>query len=264
MKFSRMLAASAVALGLSVGAFAQVGTGFTISDGDVFFTQGNSPTVNTSTGATGANFRVNGAAGTDHLFQNWWWFRANDETRESAFFNATGTVAAGNTATTNWTFPLFNATLQYVVADTGTNLGQVTETMVITNTSPADLRLNIYNYADFDVSGTAGSDSATLAGAGLMSITDGIWNAQFGGAGASAYQVTSFATVRGLLANALVDNLNNTGLPFGPGDFTGAFQWTLTIPGGGTATFAERLAIVPEPSALALLAIGGLAFIRRR
>ncbi|MGE0481844.1 MAG: PEP-CTERM sorting domain-containing protein [Phycisphaerae bacterium] len=259
-----MLATGAVALGLSIGAFAQLGTGFTITDGDVVFSQGNSPTVNTSTGATGANFRVNGAAGTDHLFQNWWWFRANDETRESAFFNATGTVAAGNTATTSWTFPLFNAALTYVATDTGLNVGQVTETMVITNTSPAELRLNLYNYTDYDVAATAGSDSAVLSGAGLMTITDGPWTAQFGAAGASAYQVTSFATVRGLLANALVDNLNNTGLPFGPGDFTGAFQWTLTIPGGGTATFSERLAIVPEPSALALLAIGGLAFIRRR
>lgn len=257
---------------LSTTAFGQAGTGFTISDGDVFFTQANSPTSGTVAAVSGANFRVAGAASTDHLFENWWWYRVQGDTREFAFNNASGTVAAGNTATTDWALSgtaggaaySFTANLRYVVTDTGTNLGEVMQTMVITNTSTSSpLVLNLFNYADFDVGGTAGTDSAT-GGVGGMTITDGPWTAEFQGIGASAYQVTSFATLRGLLSNAVVDNLSNTGLPFGPGDFTGGFQWVLQIAPGGSATIGERLAIVPAPASLALLGLGGLVAVRRR
>lgn len=262
MRTLKGISASALAVLFAASAYAQPGTGFTISDGDVFFTQGTSPTVGTGTGATGANFRVNGAAGTDHLFQTWWWYRVEGQTRETAFFNASGTTAGGNAATTNFTVAEFNASLNYLVTDTGTNTGEVRQSMVITNTSPAALRLNLFNYADFDVNATSGTDSAVLAGPNLIRITDTAI-AEFEGVNASAYQVTAFSTIRGSLANTTVTNLDNSGLPFN-GDFTGAFQWVLDIPVGGSATVVGRMAIVPEPASLSLLGLAGLALFRRR
>jgi hypothetical protein len=255
----------------SSAAFGQAGTGFTISDGDVFFTQANSPTSPTVTAVSGANFRVNGAAGIDHLFENWWWYRVSTDTREYALANAVGTVVGGNTATTTWNVANpagaapynFRAELTYTATDTGTNVGEVRESMVITNTGNATIILSLFNYADFDVGGSAGTDSA-VGGLGGMTITDGPWTAEFQGPGALNYQVTSFATLRGNLTNAVVNNLTNTGLPFGPGDFTGGFQWDLPLSPGQSMTVTERLAIVPAPASMALLGLGGLLAFRRR
>ena len=47
-----------------------------------------------------------------------------------------------------------------------------------------------------------------------------------------------------VLADALVTNFDNTGLPFGPGDFTGGFQWfTVTIPASGSQTYTFSVAV---------------------
>ncbi len=76
----------------------------------------------------------------------------------------------------------------------------------------------------------------------------------------------SFANIRGLLTDNSITNLNNTGLPFGPGDFTGAFQWTVTLAPGEafTATASMTVTYIPAPSALALLGLGGLIGCGRR
>jgi len=259
------LASTGVILFASTAA-AQVGTGFTISDGDVFFSQPNSPTSGTVTSVSGGNFRLNGAAGTDHLFENWWWYRVNGvDTREFAFNSASGTVVAGNTATTTWPAlggGLFRAALTYTAQDLGVNAGYVTETLVLTSTASTPLSLNLFNYTDYDVNATSGTDNA-IGGIPVISVTDGPWTINFEGLGATNYQVTGFSTLRSLLTNTAVNDLNNTGLPFGPGDFTGAFQWVVTLQPGDSITLVERLGI-PAPGALALVGLGGLVAARRR
>jgi len=238
-----------VALGaLGSAASAQPGTGFTITDQDTIFTQGVSPsgaTGPTGAGATGAVFRVNGAAGFDHLFQNWWWYRVNGvDVREFAFANATGTVPGGNTATTTWTFANFTAALTYLVQDSGANAGRLGQAMSITNTTSAEISLALYNYTDFDLGGTAVADSAVVGpGPQTIRITDAGTFAEFECPGATAYGVTTFAGLRGTLADADIDNLNNTGLPFGPGDFTGAFQWNVILAPGETRIFGAEMRV---------------------
>ena len=263
-----VLSVAALSLVAVQSAFAQAGTGFTISQGDVFFTQANSPTLGTATSVSGGNFRVNGAAGTDHLFENWWWFRVDGvDTREFAFNNATGTSAAGNSATTNWTFANFSASLNYLVTDTGVNTGQVLQTMTVTNTTAQSIVLNLFNYTDYDVNATAGLDSAVSLGAGQIKVTDSAnpaWDLRFNASAPNAFQVTSFATLRGLLTNTAINNLDSTGLPFGPGDFTGGYQWTLQMAPGQQMTVTETLAAVPEPGTMAVLGLGALALLRRR
>ena len=139
--------------------------------------------------------------------------------------------------------------------------------MTLTNTSNGPLRLSLFNYADFDVGGSFSGDSAILAAPNLIRITDGGNFAEFQGVGASAWQVQSFAGLRTLLDDGAITNLNNTGLPFAPGDFTGAFQWRLSIPVGGSFTVFENLSVnmaVPAPGAALLLGLGGLVATRRR
>ena len=60
-------------------------------------------------------------------------------------------------------------------------------------------------------------------------------------------------------------NLNDTGLPFGPGDFTGAYQWRQFLAPGDSATFVETITIgVPEPATLSMMGLIGLVAVCRR
>jgi hypothetical protein len=246
-------------------AFGQAGTNFTISDGNVIFTQAASPTVATSTGPTATDFRVAGAAGPDHLFNNWWWFRMDGaDTRENAFFNQVGpTVVAGNTATRNYAFPSFSAALTYTVTSTGGVSGFLNETLVITPLTAGTL--NIFNYADFFISGQDANDIVDVANPGFMSIRDTVTGQvmEFTGAGATAFQATPFNGARTLLTNAVVDNLNNTNTANTAGDREGAFQWTIPVAPGQVITLNERF-VIPAPGAAALLGLGGLVAARRR
>lgn len=227
---------------------AQPGTGFTISDGDVYFTQGVSPSGAggpTGTGAAGANFRVNSSTGTDQVYQSWWWYRVvGVDVREFAFANATGSTFMGNTAVTTWTYPSFTAELTYLVSDNGDNAGRVHQTMRITNTTAAALSIVMSSYTDFDLGATSIGDSASSAGCPqLMRVFEGSTTADLEAWGASTFSVAAFAGVRTALSDADADTFTNTGLPFGVGDFTGAFQWTRMIAPGATSVFEVELRV---------------------
>ena len=242
-------------LALSAGAFGQAGTGFTITDGDVVFSQVDSPVLATAVAVAGAALRFNGPAGPDQLYEHWWWFRVQGDTREYPMFGSSGTVPGVNSATTTWTLSNqpgsaaynFTAALTSTVTDTGANLGTLEERMLITNNGAATLNLNLFSYADLDVNGTSGGDSAS-GGIPTITVTDGSWNIRFEGPGAAHYQVTSFSTLRGLLSNTSVNDLADTGLPFAAGDWTGAFQWVLSIPAGQQASVISRLTAGPPPA----------------
>jgi hypothetical protein len=214
------------------------------------------PTSSTATAEGTQNLRWNGAAGQDQLFGNWWWYRAPGDTREHAFNNGPtsgyqGTVVGskGDQAVMRWTNvdgKGFNAELRYRAYSTGATSGVVSECMRITNLTNAPIALSLFNYADFDVCATSGTDNAVFVQAmpnPEQRITDAGCPVQifFQGCNVTAYQTTAFSTVRGLLTNASVDNLNNTGVPFGPGDWTSAYQWNITVPANGSVEIYEAL-----------------------
>jgi hypothetical protein len=259
--------AALVGAAASSTAFGQAGTGFTISDGNTFFTGGDTPTTAASGTSVSADFRTTGAAGTDHLFGNWWYYRMEGvDTREFRFASQTGaTVVAGNTATRSFTFPSFSAVLTYQVNATGVDSGMVTETLVITPATSGFL--NIFNYADFFISGQDANDTADVASGAGMSLRDTVTNTvlNFGAVPAATnFQVGPFGAVTTLMGNAVGDNLTNINstVPAGS-DIGGAFQWRLEVVQGQSITIQERF-VVPTPGALALLGLGGLAAARRR
>jgi hypothetical protein len=46
------------------------------------------------------------------------------------------------------------------------------------------------------------------------------------------------------------------GLPFGPGDFAGGWQWTITLAPGQATTITTSLTIVPAPGAAVAMLLG--------
>ncbi|MGH7133963.1 MAG: MYXO-CTERM sorting domain-containing protein [Phycisphaerales bacterium] len=279
MKISTLMLSTLAGLTLAGTALGQLGTGGTITAGNMVFTSGDSPTSITAAAGPTANLRSTGAAGTNHMFEMWWWYRIAGDTREFNLGNAASSVTIGSSIL-RMTFnqPNFSAVLQYQVVSTGADTGFLRSTLSITNTSGAPISISLFNYTDLDVNNTAGGDSAVQLGSNFMRVSDPAttYTLAYSGVGADAYQVAAFATVRGLLTNNVVDNLNNTGLPFGPGDFTGAFQFGgpnaagapggITIEPGFTSSVIATVSItnVPTPGAAALIGLAGLAGLRRR
>jgi hypothetical protein len=261
---------------LAIGSITDGGVTFAFTS----FAQGNNNTSN-------ANFT--GASPTsDHLFETWWFFRVNGDTRETAF-SATptsedyslgnyGSIAWDNVAGRN----LFDAQLNLAVIDPGTG-GNLFQEMVIT--ALANVTLSIFHYADFEVAGSAGGDTATLVSTSpniQINVGDGAASVPWIGYGANAYKVTPYGTgnPRSVLVDMTdngVDNLNNTGLPFAAGDFSGGFQWNFSLTAGQSMTLLTQWGTgspllppssmpTPEPGTALLMAIGllGLAFQGRR
>lgn len=136
----------------------------------------------------------------------------------------------------------------------------------ITNNSAATRNLAFYAYADFDVATTPTNDSAAL-GINSIQVSDpGGTSFGWSVSNPTHYQVgpyTGAGSLRTLFTNMLASNnpqnLNDTGLPFGAGDVTAAFQINFSLDPGQTL---QLTASVPEPPTALLLALGlaGLAF----
>ena len=244
-----------------------------ITDANTSFSVSGYPTGTSSTGGLG-NFT---ASTSDHLYQNWWYYCVSGDTTGSAFNNSNGQLTMtpnpdGRSATLDWASVdgrNFAARLVSCVYSTGPNTGVCTQTMAIANNTGAALGITIYNYCDLDVSATSTVDSAQQVPNGTpghQMVTDGTTNATvyYLADAFVGYEVASFA---GLRTNILAGqggscySLTNTGLPFGPGDYTGAYQWSLAISPGQTVYFKILLAdgILPVSSNSAAAAPFGVA-----
>ena len=249
-----------------------------ITSGDVTFAytdfgQGTGNTTNTD---------FIGAATGDQMYESWWFFRVSGDGAETAFAAPDlEDYSLGDYASLDWTDVagrgLFDANLNVAVFDGGAVGGNLFQEMNITATVP--LTLELFHYTDFDLLSSPGNDSASLdfVGADIqMTITEGVTSTSFIGYGADNYAVTSWRQLLNRLTNGNVTNLTDTGLPFGPGDFTGAYQWSLTLAAGETATVLTQFGTdapllpptampTPEPGTGVLMGLGlvWLAAVRR-
>lgn len=244
---SRLLALLPCAVAALVGATVAQAQG-TITDAPVNFVRGASPWDS----SPAADFNgVSATLAQDHLFETGWAFRVAGDAQETFFPTPTAQNYTGNTSTNDWTDVaargLFDAQERSRVKNVGGPSGYVTMTMKITNLSGVNpLSIEIFHMADLDLAG-AGSDSAALLYRNNhMRLTDPSGNvAEYKGVGAKAYLVRPFgATDLGaVLSDASVTNFDNSGLPFGPADFTGGFQWSLTIPPGASRSVTAMIAV---------------------
>lgn len=224
-----------------------------------------------SGGGTGNTYTVNGSS--DQAFQEWWWYRVNGvNSREFALSNQSAApVISGNNMILAYREPEgFTSTLHYTINNTPGG-ALVTGTNFIKNEGNVALSLSLFNYIDYDIGGTATGDRATMLSpnpATRWAIFDPavLINAEYRAIDASNYQVTAFPVLRGSLTDTGVTTLNNTGLPFGAGDFTGGLEWQFTLdPNQEIALQTSRLLNpVPEPATMAILGLGAAALLKRR
>jgi hypothetical protein len=224
----------------------------TITDGNSTFSLVAANTtgaaVRTGTGGgTGGTF-IAGGDTTDQLFQHWWWYRVEGvNSREFALSNRTAVNASGNRVTLDYVEPEgVNFRVIYELTD-GADApasANVAAGLEITNVSGAPISLAIMGYLDLDLEGIA-TDRASLLEPGRIEVVDNtsLFSGQFLGVNANFYRVSAFASARDTLTNTTIDNAADTGLPFAPADFSGIWQWNLSIPAGGTVTVRSAFSL---------------------
>jgi hypothetical protein len=135
-------------------------------------------------------------------------------------------------------------------------LGRMTPSLNIQNTTGSPLNITIFSYHDWDVNGTAGGDSIVWNGFDILQSQGSTVIQVHPVQDPDVIQAGAFSGIRNQLRDGNVDNLTPTGLPFGPGDGTFAFQFDMVIPTGGGGSI---LYSVPEPSTGVLAALGLIA-----
>ncbi len=135
------------------------------------------------------------------------------------------------------------------------------------NSGLATLNLVFYAYADFDLEGDFNNDLAT-GGANGFFLTDAATGFELNiAAAASHYQLAAYPNVQVALdamQTTGAANLPDTGAPFGPGDFTGALQFDLSV--APASSQGLGILLVPEPATALELGLGlfGLALAGRK
>lgn len=191
-----------------------------------------------------ANFTGVTSGAGDQIFEYGWWYRVSGDTAETPFPNPTSQTYTGDTSTLVWTNVNsrgFDAREVCVVLGIATPVGgKVTCTMTITNPGATALVIDLFVMTDVDLGGTAGSDSVTV---GIpqqrLDLTDSTVpdTAQFAGVSANALMVRPFnavTDVAALLSDTAITNFDNSGVPATNFDFTGGFQWSLSVPAGSS------------------------------
>jgi hypothetical protein len=200
----------------------------TISDGNVVYTIHSLPPSPTSFAGT-MDFS---ASTTNQLYQNLWFYRLDGDAREWTFSNATQQIVqtfTGRTAKLRWP-NLDNrgieAELALFVYSTGTTSGVLVQRMTIVNRNSTARTVNLFAYADVDACNTFTNSTLATSTNDRHVLTDTCSDTvEFVCTAHDRYEITGYSTLRTRLTNAVVDDLGDFGLPFGPGDYTGAFQW---------------------------------------
>ncbi len=127
----------------------------------------------------------------------------------------------------------------------------------ITNHTAAAITLSFYSYLDLDLEGAADfGDDQAVGSTAAITVTDSsnpalppyVW---YSSQPATHFQVGAYPGLRNQLDGMTsAQNLTDAPANFGPGDFTGAFQYDLVIAAGATVGIGGT---VPEPTSASLL-----------
>jgi hypothetical protein len=194
-------------------------------------------------------------SGRDHLFEADYYFRTGSMTSEGMLTGVNSTyinsvTASGNDIMVTGSTSEFDFTLTYHLD----GAGNMAPRLDITNTSGSQLDLNLFNYQDWDVNGSAGGDRISWNGS-VATVSQGPTDIRVTPFQTpNAVQASGWPTLRNSLRDGSATTLvDGAGLPFGPGDGTFAFEFVLSLASGESTIVTY---VVPEPSTGLLGAVG--------
>lgn len=220
--------------------------------------------------------------GTDHMFQQWFWYRVGNNAEASidtlAFIvgGVTDTNFDGDDDTLYLRYANDQAASQYTVevrfilngGPAGSRLSDIAEQISITNTGTSPLDFHFFQYSDFDLGGDgAPNDTVQLINANTVRQSDPDWTVSETviTPSADAFELDFFAITRTKLNDGVATTLGNAFAagPVGPGNVTWAFQWDRIIPVGGAFLISKDKSMVPEPATLFVMLAAGLPMLLR-
>ena len=212
-------------------------------------------------------------------FQHWMWYRTEHDSREFALSNQTFSDIGTDHAALHYTEDAggFNDALlfvtEYTVADLGGGIGEATVNFGVFNLLGAGIAFNLYSYTDADMGGTATDESAIVSGPlnEVQSVVDATTGSTLTYTASTrrleGYEIAAFGDILPRLTDTDDDALANVGSPFGPGDYTGAYQWNASVTNLSVAFVGSvkyRWEVVPEPSLMLMGGLAGVAILKRR
>lgn len=209
-----------------------------ISNANVSYELFGIPTAATGFGsdAPRIQFTADAAAGNvAHSF--WWYYRVAGDTNESAFNSSGGQIVrntfVNKTGTLEWADVDgrgFSATSLTTVASESATTGAVVHVMTVRNDGVAPLTIDLFAYCDLDHCATTPGDSAAgTAERHAVSNPSCLADTEFYGVQPDHYTVGTWPTVLDQLVDGAASTLSDTGLPYGPGDYSAAMQFTSPV-----------------------------------
>lgn len=174
----------------------------------------------------------------------------------------------------------FDVSIRYELTERSAETQFLEVEATITNISANSLDFALINYFDYDIDGEAIDHTAEVIDDGTgwlqMDVTlPDVASVRRRAKDADRFQIAEYQTLYDSIVAG--NNLDNTGSPFGPidednpGDFTGAYQWDLSLASGESVTLTSLVvAGVPEPPVhvalllATIITICILAFRRKR
>ena len=225
---------------------AQTGTSATITNANVTYTQGALPATSTTVPTASESMS---AGSTSALAQHCWLFRIVGDTRQYAFPNDTSATRVVTNPSMVTTWPdvagrgMISASLTQAAVSTGTSSGYVREDMAITNISSSTILVHVFAYTDFNV-GTATNESRGDLSSQVVQNTPPTASVEFFAVGNTGASVMDRPTLLNNLTGATSYDLPGWSGRFGPGDYTGAMQWSgLQLAPNQGVTVVDYLAI---------------------
>jgi hypothetical protein len=200
--------------------------------------------------------------GTEQIFEQWFWYRQSSFPYEQPLntLPLLSSSAAENRIQLSFASPSLGVDLGYQLNGTaaGDNFASLRETVTLRNFTGMPLPLAWYMETDFDLGGFGGQDVINGGLGGILQTDGTTVLSVISSLTPDAFQAAPFPVLFLSLTDFSATNLNNSGLPFGPGDGTFAYQWSLVIPANGSITYSIDKNFIPEPGT-AMLCIVGLS-----
>jgi hypothetical protein len=215
--------------------------------------------------------------GLNQLNRQWFYYRVGASGPEMPVesINATPTINVFNNGATlsrldvTWANADYSVrTLFQLVGNTaGTGKANLNETITVANTSADNIVFHLFQYSDFNLAGSAGGQSAQYYQNGIGEYykviqSDGFWSVTetaTSPAGLGHFEAALSGITLGSLTDANPTTLSDSQTA-GVGDVTFAYEWDVTIAPGGSFQISKLIAVVPEPSTVALLVSGLFAW----
>ncbi len=163
----------------------------------------------------------------DQVAQWGMWYRVDGDTREFPMPPPDSETYADGRVTAIWNNlggqGFWVKELTYVFDNEGPSGGFI-NWVVARNDNATPRQLTVFRYLDPDLAASSSGDSGTLVSPRFLKFSDGASRLSYRAYYPDHYQVAASPGLLDVLNDATLSNLNDTGLPFGPGNVTVAYQ----------------------------------------